>query len=36
MSFELIVSGADALDAFRHPYAYGGSDLLPIITRGAA
>ena len=36
MAFELIVSGADALDAFRHPYAYGGSDLLPIITRGAA
>ena len=35
-SFELTVSGAEALDAFRHPYAYRASDLLPIITRGAA
>ena len=33
-SFELPVSGPDALDAFHHPYAYGASDLLPIISAG--
>lgn len=33
-SFELPVSGAHALDAFHHPYAYGASDLLPIISAG--
>ncbi|MGB0096477.1 MAG: hypothetical protein WBP81_28560 [Solirubrobacteraceae bacterium] len=34
MAFELIVSGSDALDAFHHPYAYGGSDLLQTIRTG--
>jgi hypothetical protein len=33
-SFELPVSGADALDAFHHPYAYCAGDLLPIIGTG--
>jgi hypothetical protein len=31
-SFELIVPGADALDAFHHPYAY----LLPTVSAGTA
>ena len=35
-SFELTVSGADALDAFHHPYAHRASNLLPIISRGTA
>jgi len=34
--FEVTVRGADALDAFRHPYAYGASSLLPTISTGAA
>jgi hypothetical protein len=33
-SFELTVAGADALDAFHHPYAYRVRDLLPIISTG--
>ena len=33
-SFELTVSGADALDAFHHPYAYRASDSLPTISTG--
>ncbi len=32
--FEVTVRGADALDAFHHPYAYGASDLLPTISTG--
>ena len=32
--FEVTVRGADALDAFHHPYAYGASDLLPTIRTG--
>ncbi len=31
-SFELIVPGADAADAFQHPYAY----LLPTVSAGIA
>ena len=31
-SFELIVPGADVLDAFHHPYAY----LLPTVSAGTA
>lgn len=34
--FEVTVPGADALDAFHHPYAYGASDLLPTIRTGTA
>jgi hypothetical protein len=34
--FEVTVRGADALDAFRHPYAYGASSLLPPLSAGAA
>jgi hypothetical protein len=33
---EVTVRGDDALDAFRHPYAYGASSLLPTIGTGAA
>ncbi len=35
-SFELTVSGADALDAFHHPYAHRASEVLPTISRGTA
>jgi len=34
--FEVTVRGTDALDAFRHPYAYGASSLPPIISTGTA
>ncbi len=34
--FEVTVRGADALDAFRHPYAYGASNLLSTVSTGAA
>ena len=33
---EVTVRGTDALDAFRHPYAYGASSLLPSISASAA
>jgi len=33
---EVTVRGTDALDAFRHPYAYGASSLPPIISTGTA
>ena len=35
-SIELIVRAVDALDAFRHPYAYRTSDSLPTISTGTA
>jgi hypothetical protein len=34
--FEVTVQGADALDAFRHPYTYRASELLPMICPGTA
>ena len=35
-SIELTVRAADALDAFRHPFAYRTSDSVPTISTGTA
>ncbi len=35
-SFEVTVPGADALDAFHHPYAYRIGDVLASISTGTA
>ena len=35
-SVEFNVPGADALDAFHHPYAYGAGELLATISSGTA
>jgi hypothetical protein len=31
-SFEIEVDGADALDAFHHPYAYSGGTKVPLLS----